>query len=82
MGSEYKYHFRGVGDILRLYWGSWDNGKENGNYYSGFRVQCLGFKVYKECLAGIDLVAFRELELSYRNMGTKMTEFPSCSNRI
>ena len=30
---------RGLWGILRIYW---DNGKENGNYYLGFRVGGLG----------------------------------------
>ena len=25
---------------------TWDNGKENGNYYNGFRVQGLGLGLY------------------------------------
>ena len=41
-----------VGDILGIYWGyigdvlgiNWDNGKENGNYYLGFKVYSFGFR--------------------------------------
>ena len=54
MGQEAWFRFRGLGNV-GLYW---DIGKENGNYYLGFRG--LGFRFWS--LGSWDLQGFGGLE--------------------